>query len=396
MSDFTVTETMTNNGKTGAFAGELLEDRTGGQALPIQRATEGGMIEETINIGGQGRIPVRAQPADESPADAVTTSSPPAAAAPTPPTQTAPAAAPVAADGSSNKLAELEATVARQAEALTARTAEAEKLRASMLDEGTAKRAKTLDSALTTYDVNPTLAIRQFIAANLGIDDPNHESVLQEYRDLYADLTAAELSVPLDPAHQAKRESARTRREWEREKRQREARDKETQETAVRSERDTKVQAVQSEIATSLKAKSDQYPNLLGYAEHLDGIKPEQAIWRFLEAAAKQGLIDPKADEATLITQGAQLAETHYQTRAAKLRGLFIPSTAPPASLTTAPAVADQSRQPNAPKTLTNADASVAPATQPAPIQPVQTQRPKFKNDRERMEYALRHLRERT
>lgn len=257
-------------------------------------------------------------------------------------------------------------------------------------------RPALLDAAESLYLEDAIGGLRHYLAAALGVEKADDPKVEQELRDLYLDLSAKEIGVTPDPAHQAKREAARTRQLWDREKRQRTA---EEQRKANEGQQDAdakKAEAASAYIAPRLQQKASDYPLLTQLAEVFDGEKPEALIWKVLERESKTGRIALTADDDANIAAAAKLIESHYQAlvdKVGKAKPVSQPSTAKPAKPSAVTSASQEQRQSHGARTLTTADASVAPAAPPAKKPaPKKDEPPKFKSNEERKQWALRHL----
>lgn len=293
------------------------------------------------------------------------------------------------------RLKDLEGVVERQRAALERyekQLADAQKSG----EETAAQRAARLDAAEAEYLADPIKAIHKHIAAVLGHDDENHEDVKKEVLDLFLDLTSHVGGVSQDPGHLAKRQSDRTRREWEREKKGRAASSKKAEEAAAQEQRAKQIDGIIGEIDKVVTPDAEKYPHLTALAPLIEGKTPGRVIYELVEAGIKRG--DFKADEPddVVIAKAAKAAEAYYTKRADPLRSALQPkSTAKPAATEkVAPAAQVDREKPRTSKEarVTNADASVAPATPPA-----QKPAPKaipLQNDEQRKRHALRHLRQ--
>lgn len=287
------------------------------------------------------------------------------------------------------------ATALEQANAALAAEVEALKARAPQAPAP----HKLLTEAVDGYLDDPIASARRMIAASLGIDDPADKRVDDELADFYTDLTAKVLGVNPDDKHLAKRNAARALHLVAREKRERTAEKQTTAEQAQAKADAEKAANAAQFIGNRLTVKNgdsrsiaEDYPLLMSLAEDLDGAKPEAVLWKALEHGSKTGRIVLTADDDANIRAAAKLIENRYQAladKAAKARPQPTnPSTAKPNPPTT-PSQA-KTRAPAPARTLTTADASVAPATPPAKKQTQTT--PKFKTKEEAKAYALRHL----
>lgn len=249
-------------------------------------------------------------------------------------------------------------------------------------------RAKSLDEIERMFGDNPVAAIRKLAALHHNVADPASKDVDAEMSGIYQDLTERELNVPLDPATKAQRESARTRKLLEREQRERRAEQEaaskpppEDPEAKMFADHSTIIGTHLSSKQPDGKAVADAYPLTMKFAERLHGNKPSDLILRAIRSGFATGEFDPKATDDALITQAAKKLEAHYQALADSFVEARQPSTAPP---TTADATAPKvEAQPQASRTITNASASVAPATPPAKPEPAAT-KPKYRNEAER------------
>lgn len=265
---------------------------------------------------------------------------------------------------------------------------------------------KLLADAHESYVEDQLGGLRKFIASSLGITDPNDKAIDAELQDLYTDLTANRLGVTPDPAHEAKREAARARNLFARDKRQRKAEGTTSADQAEAEAEAKKAQAASEFIGSRLQEKrsdgrslADDHPLLTGLAPLLDGMPPEKLLWQVLQRETKTGRIVLTDDDNANISAAAKLIETHYQglvdkVAKAKPSTFSSPSTAPPSGTTPPAATTSASpdtRQSPAARTITSADASVAPATPPAP-KPDPEKPPKFRSDKDRRAWALRNL----
>lgn len=258
-----------------------------------------------------------------------------------------------------------------------------------------------LDKLVTAADLyieDPFAAMKHLVAHAFGIDDPNAPEVEAELRDLYTDLTAKELGTSVDAAHQAKRDAARTRKLWDRDKRQRKA---DEERATTTSDSDEQRIAKTGEYIVGLKdgdkpvLTAEAHPHLFALASDIDGKKPGEVIAMILQREIRTGRIDPKQPDATLAKLAADIAETHYRTIADKAIASRskTPSTDKPSdakSPAAAPSARTEQRQSHGTRNLTAADASVAPATPPA--QPKPAEKPKFKTRQERIDHSFARL----
>lgn len=266
------------------------------------------------------------------------------------------------------------------------------------------ERHKHLVDADAMYLDDSIGAIRKLIAGVLDVA-PDSKDVDAEMKLLYADLTSREIDVPLEAAHKAARDAARTRQLLARDKRERKA-ESEQQTKRASSDDDTRkadsaaayitnrLPSIKSETGTAF---ADEFPLLMGLAEHFDGMPPAKLLWKALEREHKAGTIDcAKLGETGALRAVARMIEDHY-TSLGDLFAKVKPASSDTAKREAAPSAEQASkekRQGTAARTITNARSSVAPATPPAkkPAAPAAEERPKFKSKKEAQDWALRHL----
>ncbi len=305
-----------------------------------------------------------------------------------------PAAAPAkAAKAAAVEADERDAIIERQRKANEKLLADLEAARKGA-DESLAARAKRLEEAEESYIADPVKAIRLFIANALQVE-PDSPEVDRELGDFHVDLTSAVAGVTLDPVHRATRESARTRLEWAREKKRREAGEKKQTDEQARAQRTQQVEYATSLIREGLKPQAQKFPSLQ-LASAL-GQAPEKLVYELLEKGLKAGDFDPNWSDDKLLDAAATLAENHFKPIAERVRASINPTSTATASAGK-PAVAASDKSSTRQSTgarVTNADASVAPATPPAPKPSTPKKPPPISDDEARRKYALRHLRQR-
>jgi hypothetical protein len=312
-----------------------------------------------------------------------------------------PAAAKVeAAPAADDPVAKLQAEIAKRDEANRQLYEEFETYKKKPATIATAD--KLLKEAATSYLDNEQDSLRKFVAASLGVEDPNAPEVTAELRDLYSDWTAKELGVTPDAAHQAKRDAARTRRQWEREKRERKAEEQSKSSAPVQDEQAKQNAEAAPYIGTKLASKSADYPLLTALAQKLNGVSPELMVAQTIRREIRTGRLDKNLSDDDLIAAAAKHAESQYQA----LRDMFAqasptpstqPSTAQPNGKpsTAASSARPDTRQSHGARTLTAADASVAPATPPAkkPAKKDDERPPPGSSPEVVQKWAMRHLR---
>lgn len=272
---------------------------------------------------------------------------------------------------------------------------------------------KHLDGLDNAYIEDPIAALRRVIASALDVEDLKDPKVDDELRALYTDLTATTLGVTPDDNHVTKRESARTRLLWERDKKERKATEQTSAEQAKAQAEAEQAKKAAEYIGTLLQVKddggasiADEFPMLIDLAETFEGMKPEAALVRTLQHATKTGKLKLTGNDRNDLRAAAKMLEEHYDALGKKIDTARskrknpsqpTPSTATPNGekpSAATPSTSNETRQKTGARTLTNADASAAPAAPPAPKQtPKKDERPKFKSKKEEQDWALRHLR---
>lgn len=354
------------------------------------------------NIDKHGTVDDAAPSAETPTAEVV---SPPAAAVPAvavpAPTVTPVGAAPAAAAVA--PIPDPAAEHRERAERLTEHNrkllSELETLKAAPRHREPTAREKALDEAERSYIEDPVASIRRLVATAIGSDDPKSKEVDSELTGLYQDLTERELGVALDPSQKFNRETARTRRLRERDKRDLRA----EQEAAAKPADDSEARqadAAHASIGRDLTARehSKTYPLLMGLATELHGMPPEALIWREIRAGVASGEFDSKAGDQQLIDAASKKIETQYQAladRIGKARPTAASSTATPQTQASPATESKADPQGTGVRTITNASASVAPATPPAkkPEPTAPTEQPKYRNEKERRQaLAAKHF----
>lgn len=253
---------------------------------------------------------------------------------------------------------------------LVARVEELEKRGGAEPDERL-QSLDTIERGLTTDGIG---SIRKLVALNLGAKDDAPE-VDRAMAGLYAEWTAAELKVEMDPGRRALLESERNRALIERDKRDREAGTKAAEARAA-AEREAQHAA---DVGRRLNAHladtkhAERFPLLMKHSKTFDGVSPGELLFSAVRAGIKAGEFPADTDNDTLINHYSKEIESHY-------RGIR-DSLAEPATSTAAPAPApvppkDKPADPIEPgvRTITNASASVAPPAPPAkPTTPAPT-----------------------
>lgn len=378
--------------------GSIVEDMVvGGLTAKPAGGARGEAEDVTVNSRGGGRVlSETAQKLlaklDDSPPVAPAETPPAAAAAPAPATPASETpATPTPADPAAEYIARADRLAQHNAKLL----AELESVRARSARGEPSARDKALDEAERGYLESPIASIRRLIATAIGVDDPKHEAVDAEMKGLYQDLTEQELGVSLDDARKAQREALRTRKLMERDRRERAA------ETAKPPEPTEAPEAKQTaemaaKIAPLLAAgkHAERYPLLMALAPDFDGRKPEELLWHGIRRGIQLGELDPNTPDDKLIDEVSKKIETHYQALADKIVKARTPvtSTAPPTQASDSSG-SKVDLPSNGVRTITNASASVAPATPPAAKPaPTSDTPPKYRNEKERRLAIARRL----
>jgi hypothetical protein len=265
------------------------------------------------------------------------------------------------------------------------------------------EREKALDEVERTYGDDSIGAVRKLIATVLGVAHDSAD-VDRELAGLYADLTSQQLKVPLEESHKAKREVERARQALARDKRERKA---EIDAASNRGNQDAEARQFE-EVGTFIdgrinskgatgKSIADDHPLLMSFAEELDGMKASHLLGKVVQREIKAGTLDPtKMTDDQMLAKAAKLVEAHYQSlgdRFAATRPTTPNPTDTAKTETTAANASQAKRQSPGARTITNATASVAPATSPTKKAPAKTEeRLVFKTNKERQDHALRHI----
>lgn len=336
--------------------------------------------------------PSNEQAAGEAPSTSAAPGSAPAPATPAAPA--APEAKPQPAD---DHRAELERVTARNRDLV----AELERAKAGAGKRDLTSREKAMQAAEQQYFTGQSGAIdavRTFLASVLGIEDPKHADVDAELSGLYQDLTSRELGVSVDPAQSAKREAARTRQLLARSERERKAVQDaagkptpEDPEAKLVTEHTTLIGNRLSQRQADGKTVGDAYPATMQLAERFYGLKPEATLLRVIREGFVTGEFDPHRPNEELIDQALKKSETHFRNLYQVLAGAFGGASTPASTATpnTSDASANKDAgQRQAPRPITNASASVAPATLPAKPE-TQSKTPTYRSETERRKALL-------
>ena len=414
-------------GNARVARGQIHESITvGGGSVSAPARDEGAskVEQEDIRLGkhGPGRFSERALKmlanidkhgtVDDEPPAAPTPDSPPAATgadsagtaaqpvpqAPPPKSPDAATAAPSTAPNKSTEdaIAEHKARADRFAEHNTRLVAELEQLRAKPARGEMTAREKALDEAERTIVEDSVGALRKVYATALGVDDPKHPLVDKHLTWLYHDLTERELGVPLDASTKAQREAERTRHMLDRDKRER-AEAARPAAAAPGPDPDTAAKVGRVSQLIGAGDHATKYPLLRNLSTDFDGMKPEELLWKEINRGFQTGEYLRDAQDDALIDQASKKIETHYQALADKIAKAR-PQTAASTATPTQTAVATERKadpQDNGVRTITNASASVAPATPPAakPAPTETTQKKPWRNEKERIRaLAAKHF----
>lgn len=312
-------------------------------------------------------VPVAAAPETPKPAAEVPSATPaPSAVAQPPPAAPVAAPAPVADDA-----AELRTTIDRQAKLLEQATGEIERLSKGQTDEIRA-RVESLRAAEDGYLDNPYQSVRRYVANSLGVKEDDAAAIDEEIDALTRDLIAARHpgTYQLDEATKANRNAALLKRSLTRDRQRGEASKRETETQEQRRQADLADRSDQQIIARHLESNKQSHPHLMALAGPLDGSTPEAKVLEAIKTGIAVGHFDPKTPPERLLTMGAELAEKHYRARLDAIQkarpntDTAAPSPPPvqPAGAADANVKDGTARQSHGSRTITNADASVAPA----------------------------------
>jgi hypothetical protein len=216
-------------------------------------------------------------------------------------------------------------------------------------------------------------ALRKFLGVILGAAADSKE-VDAELAGIYADLTAKELNVPLTEAQAAKREAARARLALDRDKRERKAASEKP--AQANSGEGPQIEKAAQYLDNFLSTKgqggtsiADEYPLVMALSEDFDGMKPGELIARALDREFQVGTLSPTMSEDALVRAALTKINKHYKSVVEKIQKTTSSKnndSAKPTGKKPAAAQASQDkRQSHGARTITNATASVAPATKP-------------------------------
>lgn len=393
----------------GAISSLPAARERGGGDRERAEPSNGGTIQNEVKVGGarvlsdsaRKLFEVLDKPADDKPAP--TGGEQKAEAAPAqpaaPPLGTAPAQ-PVAPDATTPPPAQPAAAPhAAELERMLARNRELVEENARLKSGGAKRelgaREKALDEIERTYLDNPRAAVRRLAALALGHEDPQHADVTAEMKGLLQELFSDDAGVPIDSSQQAIREAARTRHMLVREQRERRA---EAQAASAPPESSEDKQAAEDTklIGTVIanhkvdgKAFAERYPLTAAMSQEVHGVKPDGLLLKVIYNGFATGEFDRTATADKLVEQAARKTEDLYQALGDKFsKARPQPSTAQP---TPAPEIPNKQGQEQAARSITNASASVAPATPPAKAETSNPQPPKrYRTEEERRQDIIR------
>lgn len=331
---------------------------------PAKEAPAPSATESTAGSAPAAATAAEAQPATQT--TAATTATPTVTPATTP---AQPAAAP-----------EVERLTARNRELLE----ENAKLKQGGSQREPSPREKALDEIERGYLDDSVGAVRRLIAVALGHEDPKHADVDAELKGLLQDLTAHDLGVSIDQSQQAIRETARTKHILARDKRERTAEQEAAASKSPESFGDPDA-GYHSIIGTRLQERQADGKTVAESNPVLKmlGPKPEAVLFQAIKRGLEAGELDPKDDNNTLIQQAISKINDHFRSQHQALAGIYGGATATSTATPTATETATKDvGQGQAPRSITNANASVAPATPPA--KPETTAKPRYKSEADR------------
>lgn len=291
--------------------------------------------------------------------------------------------------------ADLSARAARLAEHNKRLVAEVERLN-SRSGGDPDERLQALDSIERGLTTDGLGSIRKLVALNIGAKDAAAPEVDRIMAGLYAEWTAAELKVEMDPGRRALLETERNRALIDRDKRDREAGSKAAEAKATAEREQQRAAEVGRRLDAHLgEAKhAERFPLLMKHARTFDGQSPGELLFTAVRRGIQAGEFPADADNDTLINHYSKEIETHYRT----LRDSLAES--PTSTATPAPAIVPPTDKQASPteqgaRTITNASASVAPPAPPAkPTTPAPTDKPtakKWRNETERRASLAKH-----
>jgi hypothetical protein len=269
---------------------------------------------------------------------------------------------------------------------LIARAARLEEHNAKLLAELETARAKPAaepdEHTKTLHEIERNLSsdfvgsLRKLMALHAGLkeDSPDLDQLMAGG---YSEWTAKELKLQLDPAQQASIGTRRNTLLIERDKRERDAAAKaaEAKAAADAEQRSNAEYARQLDTHLETVKHGEKYPLMMALAPDLDGMSPGALLRTLVQRGIKSGEIPKEWTGDKLTEHYSNKIEAHYQKHIERIEAVKAKAkpAAPPTS--TAPqAQASDSTTDNkagAPsntgaRTITNASASVAPASPPA------------------------------
>lgn len=375
---------------------------TGRGAEPTRDEAAGGVEQETITVGKRrlglpesarkmlDNIDKHGTVHDESPPAAAVV--PDAGVTPVSPAATvADPAAAAAAPVPTPATVDADATE-RLTEANRKLLAEVETLRSSPVKHTPGQREKTLDEVERLLIDDSIGSLRKLYATALGVEDPKDPAIDQHLTWLYHDLTERELGVPLDPTVKNAREVERVKHLRARDRREMAAESQRAAAPAPSAEDQTFAQHAQLVSGHQTSAgHTAKFPLLMAAGSDIDGRPASELVLREIRRGFDTGEYNRATNDDVLIEAASRRLEAKYQALADKIvKARPAVSTATPTQATVA---TDQKAEPQGTghRTITNASASVAPATPPA-AKPTPTDDPPkkpWRNEKERIKQLI-------
>lgn len=226
------------------------------------------------------------------------------------------------------------------------------------------EREKQFDEIEGLFVDNPISGFRKVMSMVMGVPEDSKEIDRHE-QFLETELTSKRAKLELTPESEADRKAARTLVAIQREMRARKAEETKQATTPVADPAEeiaTQKSSIIGNLLTATKHE-EKYPLLMAWSEGVHGVRPERLLWGIIDNGFNTGEFDRSTPDDQLIDQASNKVETYYQ-------GLLEKAKKPTSTAQPAATAESEGKNPDPPGpkvgTISNAQASVAPATLPA------------------------------
>jgi hypothetical protein len=288
----------------------------------------------------------------------------------------APAAEPAKPAATAQPDPELSARAERLAEHNKRLIGELEQLRTKGPSEPD-ERTKTLHDIERNLSSDFVGSMRKLMALHAGLkeDSPDLDQLMAGG---YSEWTAKELKMQLDPAQRADIGTRRNTLLIERDKRERDANEKAAKERAAAEAEAQRNADYARQLDAHLETvkHGEKYPLMMALSQDLDGMSPGALLRVLVQRGTAAGEVSKDMTGDKLTEHYSKQIEAHYQKHLDKIKAVMAKARPAAAATQTSTATTTQASASatdnkagatnQGARTITNASASVAPATPPA------------------------------